>query len=179
MAGTIEIRTERLLLRKHIPSDAEVLYELAGKDESMYRYSGWNPYETQEMAAETVRRFIASYDDPLFFGWGIEHEGKLIGTIGAYDYDRASKSIEAGFSIFCPYQGHGFASEALKAVIDYLLSRDEIEMVTAWCASENPASARTMENAGMRLKKIVRGDLHVGEKTYDRMVYVCKKEDSE
>ena len=37
MKGTEEIRTERLLLRRHKESDAGILYELAGKNEEMYR----------------------------------------------------------------------------------------------------------------------------------------------
>lgn len=39
------------------------------------------------MAEETVQRLINSYNNTSFYGWAIECKGKLIGTIGAYDYD--------------------------------------------------------------------------------------------
>ena len=87
MRGTIELRTERLLLRRHHTGDAKILHEEFGCDPKMFEYSGWNPYETAEMAENTVREFIASYDDPRFYGWAIDLNGQLVGTIGAYDYD--------------------------------------------------------------------------------------------
>lgn len=171
MKGTEEIRTERLVLRRHKESDAGILYELAGRNEEMYRWSGWNPYATPAMAEETVRRFIASYQDPSFFGWAIESGGEMAGTIGAYDYDPAKGTIETGCSIFAPYQGHGFAAEALKAVLEYLISQDGITCVTAWCAAENIASVKTMKKAGMKLTETLKDDLQIGEHTYDRLIF--------
>lgn len=171
MQGTIEIRTGRLVLRRHKESDAGILYELAGKNEEMYRWSGWNPYETPAMAEETVRRFIASYEDPSFFGWAIEYNVEMAGTIGAYDFDPSKGTIETGYSIFAPYQGHGFAAEALKAVLEYLISQEEITCVTAWCAAENIASEKTMKKAGMKLTETLKDDLKIGGNTYDRLIF--------
>ncbi len=87
MTGTIEFSTKRLLLRRYRMEDAPSLFAKSGCDPLMYEYSGWNPYATLDMAERTVRRFIDSYGDPGFYGWAIEYQGQLIGTIGAYDYD--------------------------------------------------------------------------------------------
>ena len=54
--GTAELRTERLVLRRYTMEDAEELHHYLGSDPAMSQYSGWNPYETLEMARETVRR---------------------------------------------------------------------------------------------------------------------------
>ena len=94
MAGTIALQTPRLLLRRHVPEDAGLLYQNFGTDAAMFRYSGWNPYATPEQARETVRRFIDSYADPRFYGWAIEREGRMVGTIGAYDVDKEKNQIE-------------------------------------------------------------------------------------
>ena len=149
MAGTISLQTPRLLLRRHVPEDAGILYRNFGTDAAMFRYSGWNPYTTPEQARETVQRFIDSYADPRFYGWAIECEGCLIGTIGAYDYDEEKKQIEVGFSIERASWGKGYAAEALRAVLEYLTSQEGIACVTAWCASDNIASKRTLEKAAM------------------------------
>lgn len=61
--GTVDLWTGRMILRRYRPEDADSLYQYLGTDPSMYAYSGWNPYATLEMAQETVRGFIASYDD--------------------------------------------------------------------------------------------------------------------
>lgn len=150
MQGTKELRTERLFLRKYKPEDAEILYHRFGTDPVMSRYSGWNPYASLEMAQETVERFIRDYEKPAFYGWAIEYNGELIGTIGTYDYDSETNQIETGISIAREYWGQGFATEALRAVLKYLTEEDGIRTVTAWCASENTGSMKAMIKAGMK-----------------------------
>lgn len=148
--GTIALTTKRLILRRHISEDAVALYENFGKDSRMFEFSGWNPYATEDMAKETVERFIDSYQDKRFYGWAIEYEGRLIGTIGAYDFDPETDSIEIGCSIERKNWGNGFAGEALTAVLDYLTGQEGIKRVIAWCASDNTGSRKIMEKAGMR-----------------------------
>ena len=171
MAGTISLKTPRLLLRRHVPEDAGVLYRNFGTDAAMFRYSGWNPYATPEQAWETVQRFIDSYADPRFYGWAIEREGRMIGTIGVYDYDPKKNQIEVGFSIERASWGKGYAAEALRAMLEYLTVQEGIARVTAWCASDNIASKRTLEKAGMRLAGIDTGGLEVEGQRYDRLDY--------
>lgn len=160
MNGTIRLQTNRLTLRRHVLQDAPVLHRCFGLDEAMYRHSGWNPYATEELALETMGRFLASYPDARFYGWAIEHRGELVGTVGAYDYDPNHRTIEVGLSIFRPYWGRGFAAEALARVLDYLTGPEGIPQVTAWCAAENTPSRRVMENCGMVQTGQSSGRLH-------------------
>ena len=169
--GTIALTTERLLLRQHREEDAEVLYENFGQDPKMFEYSGWNPYATREMAEETVRRFLASYEDPHFYGWAVEHDGRMIGTIGAYDFDPATRSIEVGCSIERDSWGKGFAGEALAAALDYLTQQEGIRTVRAWCAADNIGSKRIMEKAGMQLTSTEEGALEIDGQRYDKLNY--------
>ena len=171
MAGTTSLQTSRLLLRRHVPEDAGLLYWNFGTDAAMFRYPGWNPYAPPEQAKETVQRFIDSYADPRFYGWAIEREGRMIGTIGAYDHDPKKNQIEVGFSVERASWGQGCAAEALRAALEYLTVQEGIARVTAWCASDNIASSRTLEKAGMRLSGIDAGGLEVGGQRYDRLDY--------
>ena len=171
MSGTITLNTERLVLRRHRVEDALPLHKEFGRDEKMFEFSGWNPYETEEQAEETVQRFIGGYDEEHFYGWAIDYQGELAGTIGAYDYDAEANSIEIGCSIARRFWGKGFASEAVKAVLDYLLEKEKIGSVTAWCAADNIGSARVMEKAGMRQESWEEGVLEIGGKRYDKLNY--------
>ena len=87
--GSAELWTEHLVLRRYRPEDAEQLYQQLGKDPEMHKYSGWNPYETPEMAQDTVRRFIGSYNSEHSYSWVMDANGDdvVAGTIGAYDYN--------------------------------------------------------------------------------------------
>ena len=175
MSGTVELKTDRLLLRRHQSEDAVVLYDIFGSDPQMFEYSGWNPYQTSTMANETIQSFITSYDNPHFYGWGIEHEGKLIGTIGAYDYDADKNWIEIGMSIERASWGHGFATEALKAVLRYLTENEDIKTVSAWCASDNISSQKALKKSGMRMVHADKGALEINSKTYDKLIFEYTK----
>lgn len=175
MSGTITLQTRRLVLRKHRSEDALPLHKDFGCDEKMFEFSGWNPYATEEQAAEAVQRFLDGYADAHFYGWAIDYEGELAGTIGAYDYDAETDSIEIGCSIARRFWGKGFASEAVKAVLDYLLEEEKIGRVTAWCAADNIGSLRAMEKAGMRQESREEGALEIGGKKYDKLNYAGEK----
>ncbi len=169
--GTTTLTTPRLTLRRYIPADAPILYKDFGLDPEMSRYSGWNPYATPEMAEETVKDIIGSYAEGRSYSWAIEHEGKLIGTVGAYDYDPEANSAELGISIDRTCWGQGFAGEVLTAVVRYLTENEGIGRVAAWCASDNIGSARAMEKAGMQRIRIEKGGLEVGDAVFDKLIY--------
>lgn len=174
--GTIILTTERLTLRRYIETDAHVLFLHFGCNPKMFEFSGWNPYATEEMAAETVQHFIDSYEDARFYGWAIESGGELIGTVGAYDYDEASNSIEVGISIKEDAWGNGFATEALRCVIDYLINNEGIGSVVAWSAAENTGSIRAMKKAGMRQTGVEKDGLEVDGKKYDKVMFEAKED---
>ena len=167
--GTVELWTECMILRRYRLEDADSLYQNLGTDPAMYAYSGWNPYATLEMAQETVRGFIDGYKDEHVYSWIMDIDDVIVGTIGAYDYK--DDQIEVGFSVVPGWQGRGLATAALKKVLDYLTGNEGIACVTAWCASENIASRRVLEKAGMKLVCTEKKDIEVGERVFDRLVY--------
>lgn len=167
--GTADLRTEPLILRRYKPDDAADLYQYLGTDPTAYQYSGWNPYATPEMSQETVHQFISNYQDEHFYGWVLDKDNDLVGTIGAYDLKDGR--IEVGFSIVRAWRGRGYATQALKKVLQYLTENEGIPCVTAWCAAENIGSGKVLEKAGMQLVHIEKNGLAVGETTYDKMIY--------
>ena len=170
--GTVELWTERMILRRYRPEDAEDLYRYLGTDPAMYEYSGWNPYATLEMARETVQSFINRYDDEYTYSWVTDIDDVIVGTIGAYDYN--NDQIEVGFSVVPGWQGRGLATEALRKVLEYLTENEGILCVTAWCAAENVGSRKVLEKAGMRLIREEKGGLQVCGRVYDKLVYEYK-----
>ena len=171
--GTVELRTEQMVLRRYLPDDAEQLYRRLGKDPAITQYSGWNPYATLEMAKETVRRYMDGYADDHFYSWIMDLDDILVGTIGAYDYKE--DQIEVGFSVVRTWQGRGIATEAVRKVLEYLTENERINCVTAWCAAENTGSKRVLEKAGMKLVNTEANGLAVGDKVYDRLNFEYRK----
>ncbi|MDO5131648.1 MAG: GNAT family N-acetyltransferase [Eubacteriales bacterium] len=167
--GTVELWTEPVTLRRYQSEDADDLYRRLGTDPAMYQYSGWNPYATPEMAKDTVRSFIDSYDGDHAYSWVMDIDSVIVGTIGAYDYK--DDHIEVGFSIVRDWQGRGLATETLKKVLEYLTENEHIPCVTAWCAAENIGSQRVLEKAGMKLVSKEKDGIKVNGRVYDKLIY--------
>ena len=72
------------------------------------------------------------------------------------------------------WQGRGFATEALKTVLEYLTENEGISRVTAWCAAENARSRRVLEKSGMQLVNIETNGLAVDDRIYDKMIYAYR-----
>ncbi len=170
--GTVELWTECMILRRYRPEDAGDLYRYLGSDPAMYAYSGWNPYATLEMAQETVRGFIDSYDNGYVYSWIMDIDDVIAGTIGAYDFK--DNQIEVGFSVVPRWQGRGLATAALKKVLEYLTENEGIPCVTAWCAAENTGSKRVLEKAGMTLVSEEKDGLVISDSVYDKLIYEYK-----
>ena len=100
-----------------------------------------------------------------------EHDGRLIGTIGAYEYNSERNCIEIGLSIEKESWGNGYATEALNGVIGYLTEHEGIDVITAWCAADNTGSKRAMEKAGMRQVAVEKEALKVDGNLYDKLVF--------
>ena len=170
----IELKTQRLKLRPFRLEDAPAAHQLFGTDEDMYRYSGWNPYATVDAAEEFIKMTLED-DDPHAHSFAIEYSGRIVGNIGAYDYEEKKDSVEVGYSIEKGSWGKGFAAEALTAVLRYLTEVEGIGTVTAWCASDNIGSRTVMERAGMTLESIESGGLKIGDITYDKLNYAYRR----
>ena len=60
--------------------------------------------------------------------------------------------------------GNGFATEALAGVLKYLAAQKGIEVIIAWCVSDNTGSMKAMQNAGMKHTSTEKGTLEVDGK---------------
>ena len=60
-------------------------------------------------------------------------------------FDIKSGIAEVGYCFGSKYWGHGYATEALRAVIEYLLNEAGMYLVEARYISGNPASGRVMQ----------------------------------
>ena len=145
-----------------------------GVDHS-YDFKLYTPWKFGASMGTTVGDYLERYGDPAFYSWAIDRNGELAGTIGAYDYDAAASSIEVGFSIAEPSWGKGYASEALCAVLRYLVDDERIAQVRAWCASDNVGSRRVLEKCGMVLTNTEKGALAMEDETFDRLDFVYEK----
>ena len=88
--------------------------------------------------------------------WGIFHKasGTLIGRCGIENHIVAGKEeITLSYLLDSKHWGHGYASEACKAVLHYAQEELDIHRIIAVIDYENQRSLRTATNLGMKLEK--------------------------
>ena len=88
-------------------------------------------------------------------GWGIwlmldPAAGALVGDIGFKGSPDAQRTVEIGYSVLPAFQGHGYASEAARALVAWGFAQPSIRRVVANCRFDNAASIRVLEKAGLR-----------------------------
>jgi RimJ/RimL family protein N-acetyltransferase len=146
-------RTERLLLRRFRPEDAGTLAAYRS-DPEVARYQGWEVPFTLEQA----RRFVAGLatchpDTPgAWFQFAVELDatGEHVGDLAAYSDDEDPSLARIGFTIAPAHQRRGYATEAVTALLDYLLVERGKRRVVADCDARNRASVAVLARAGMR-----------------------------
>ena len=150
------IETERLVLRHWTEGDAERLFQLAS-DPLVGPACGWTPHR----AAGESRALIA--DGPLgkaeSYAIHLRTTDEIIGSISLKDacenFDIAAEGdLEVGYWLGSAYWGHGYASEALDAMVRRAF--DDLGREVLWCGffEGNKRSKRCMEKRGFTCVKI-------------------------
>jgi RimJ/RimL family protein N-acetyltransferase len=142
-----DIQTDRLVLHPIGLAEARRIYDRApdGAD----RWADAYPFD-DELDALTL--FIDSVErdgDPQPFGlYQVRLDGVAVGGIGFFGAPDDGE-VEVGFGLIEDVRGHGYAAEALEAVVELAMAFGATAVI-ADTALDNLASQRTMLNAGMR-----------------------------
>jgi RimJ/RimL family protein N-acetyltransferase len=143
------LTTERLVLRRFRPADAETLADYRS-DPEVARYQSWDPPVPLDRARELVAVLSAGEPDrPGWFQYAIERtaDHTHIGDVGVNLHDDRTRA-EIGFTLARAYQRQGYAAEAVGAVLHRLFTVQGLHQVSAECDARNVASARLLERLG-------------------------------
>ncbi|MBU6463739.1 MAG: GNAT family N-acetyltransferase [Bradyrhizobium sp.] len=139
------LETERLTLRRPTLADVKAIARLANDRriaENTRRLS--HPYQ-QDHAVEFVRALADDSRETVFL---IEHNFVPIGMVGV-DW-RQPDAPELGYWLGVEHWGHGFGTEAARAVIDFTFEEFIVEHLTAGARVANPASRNVLEKCGFQ-----------------------------
>jgi len=139
------LETERLVLRAPRLEDTKAVAMLAN-DRRIAENTARIPHPYQLADAE---RFIATVnrsDDELAFL--ITRAGAVIGACGLSLRDREPPDL--GMWLGVAFWGQGYATEAVRAVIDHAFEDLRYEALQAGARVTNPASRRVLEKCGFQ-----------------------------
>jgi RimJ/RimL family protein N-acetyltransferase len=147
------ILTKRLLLRRSRAGDAETISAYRG-DPQVHRYQGWDRTDVDGVREEIQQMLTREPGAPG--GWvqlSVEEleSDRLVGDVGVSPSDHEPGVVKIGYTMSPAFQGRGYASEAVSALIDYAFDRLGAQIVRAYASAENTPSIRLAERVGMRL----------------------------
>ena len=151
--GTKDIETEYLLLRKWNINDAGDIFEYCGDSTIVPK-----PHKNIEQTKNELKKWIKSYKKVDTYEWGIEVKNiqKIIGVIFVVEKNDFNKSCTIAYTLSKNYWNNGYATEALKNVLKFLLIDVGYNRVEGGHFNDNPASGRVMEKAGMKYEGTLR-----------------------
>ena len=146
------LETARLTLRRFTCDDL-ASFRAYRNDPSIARYQSWSDFSEQE-----ARDFIAAQKELRpgvpghWFQFAIELKttGVLIGDCALKIDEHEPRQAEIGFTLARVHQGHGYASEAVSRVLDYVFRDLCLHRVIAITDCENAPSVALLERLGMR-----------------------------
>lgn len=163
------IRTERLVLKPYNHLDQSRLVELI-RNEKIAATFMIPDYPTEQEYLDLADRLIrfSQVEDETHLEYGIYLDNTLIGFVNDCGFDE--KTIEIGYVIHPDFEGHGYATEAVRAIMKELWKMG-FKKITAGFFENNIASFKVMEKCGMHLVDIVEDEEYRGN-TYK--CYTCE-----
>jgi RimJ/RimL family protein N-acetyltransferase len=145
------IRTTRLLLRPHVEGDLDDLVPFHS-DPEVTRYIPWpvrNRDETRiALAAKLDKGIVAVEGDWLILAVVHAAENRVIGEVLLKRVSDSEGVGELGYVIAPSHQGHGFASEAARAMLELAFAEFGLSRVVARIDEPNVASRRMIASLG-------------------------------
>ena len=143
----MEIKTERLLIRKVVANDWESIKRIWDN----FRVSEYAKYDVPHKSdADEIKSQVSKWENAnkgekhLFFA--VCYENKVIGYI---DFHDIGNSYESGYCFHSDYHGKGYAKESYQALIN-LFSDKGIKRLTAGTALKNIPSVRLLISLGFK-----------------------------
>lgn len=167
----LKLETEHLILRPLSLQDEEGIFTNICHDREVLKYYldryAETPADMKFDQQVKHRKERGIYDLAII----LKETGETIGRINQCSTPNIfMNSIEIGYAVGRRYWNRGYATEALKAFTD-LLFKKGIHKVFCGFITENSASKRVMEKAGMTYEGMRVQELHYRDRYWDVIYY--------
>jgi RimJ/RimL family protein N-acetyltransferase len=140
------LRTERLVLVPQSRAAARAL--LAGEDPGLPLAAGYPHADSLDALRMQVEHGGA--DDG---GWFVTlaSDGRVVGDCGTFGPPDEDGRVEIGYGLAAPSRGQGIGTEAVGALVGWLVTQPDVRLVTASVEVGNDPSRRLLERLGFTL----------------------------
>ena len=139
----VKLSSERLIIRRFEQNDWQDLYEYLSDDE-VVKFEPYEAFSLEQAKEETNYRIT----DDNFYAVCLKDNGKLIGNLYLSKGD--FNTFELGYVFNKNYQKQGYATESVKALLDYAFADLGARRVAAMCNPINTSSWKLLERVKFR-----------------------------
>lgn len=176
----MQITTERLILRDFVADDWTAVLKWQ-TDERYLRYYPW----TQDRSEADVRDFLQRFldwqnEEPrrrFQLAITLPETGEVIGDTGIRRKDANEFEADLGYELTPEQWGHGYATEAARAMLDFGFRELKLHRVSAHCIADNIASARVLEHLGMKPEGRLREAEEFKDRRWDLLLYAILEDE--
>lgn len=148
--GTIELETDRLLLRRTKTSDIEEFFYIQ-LNPKLRKYLGSTKLGSS--VSKNQKYFDESkYNDLNHYRWTIvkKEDNKILGTIYLNMHDEKAKTAGIDYWIREDEWSHGYVTEAAKCILEFAFERLKLNRIESCGAKDNPGTWKVMEKIGLK-----------------------------
>lgn len=170
-----ELNTERLIISPLKIEDTNDLFNYR-TNENVYKFQSWKP-ATLDEAKEFIENY--SYNGNIKFkkwnqlGIYLRNGDKLIGDLGFCLNDPELAVI--GFTVAKEYQNKGYAYEAMKKLLDFIISELKVKVILAQTDPQNAASIKLLKKLEFEKTGTVESSEHIDNEWKEDLVFVKKR----
>ena len=175
----INLKTERLILKLPILSDAEAMYLAASDPGVRDGLISWP--ESVDDARKWIRRFdtYAEVGTHYILSMYLRETGEFIGEVGLNNLHPIHRKARIAYWCAKDHWNMGYTTEAVAALIRYGFRTHDLNRISAGCFDFNRASERVMLKLGMTYEFTARHELCKDGNYLDVRYYAILKADWE
>ncbi|MFB9052483.1 GNAT family N-acetyltransferase [Formosa undariae] len=177
---SIEILTDRMRLRLIELSDLNAIHQLHTLPETD-EFNALGIPKNSDETKRTIEPWIAENkrDSIKNYTFAIENrlDNTVLGLFGLKLGNEKYKRGEVWYKIHSDYWNKGYATEALKAVIQFGFENLKLHRIEAGCAVENIGSFKVLEKSGMQREGRLRQVLPLKSGWSDNFEYAILETD--
>lgn len=145
------LHTARLVLRPFAGTDAEDLLRVFA-DPEVVRYWSTGAWTDIAQAEAMIAETRQAYREGGLYRYAIalRDTDRLIGICNLRGFFEQNRRCELGYALAQAHWGHGYAAEALEALLEHAFGQLDLNRIEADIDPRNEASARLLERLGFR-----------------------------
>ncbi|MDR0724704.1 MAG: GNAT family N-acetyltransferase [Prevotellaceae bacterium] len=177
--GTQIIDTERLTLRAFCYMDDEDMLTYWISDHKIQSLYSEPVYTTKKEVKELLNTYICSYEKPDYYRWAIvEKKSNLcIGQIAIFLVDNKNHFCEIEYALGSKFHRKGYASEAVKAILDFCFIKVNFHKVQVSHKEGNIASQGVIKKSNFTYEGTLRDFFFTEGKYVNRLYYSILKDE--